>query len=482
MTSSSAIETERSVVRLNFWAQNFYRAQLARSRWGCSFLRERGVSPAQVSSWQIGYAPAGRRTLVEHLQRRGAHPVAIEEAGLAIRDGDGVLIDLFRDRLMLAFHASTGAVIGFIGRARDPISASSRPAPPKYLNTPETRLFHKGEVLFGLDEGRHRLRRGAHPVIVEGPFDVMAINLASADHVGVAPCGTQLTPAHLAALTHAAPLEDCGLSMAFDGDRAGREALLRSYTQVFAAVPAATALAFPDDSDPAAFGAQYGPKALAAFLRRPVALADLVLDLTLRILTARSQPSNLRPPYPEERLAVLRGAVAVIATLPSHQVAQQVARLSQALNVDHHLVTEALINTSAHRSWEPFPLPKARLPAPRRSPPPMPQQLFPTRRPPSRRSLHRGRPPTRRRPRLPLGAYPQPSTTFVSFRTRHRSIDDAIFHRLPWVCHVVSGRHARAVAASTGNRQRDGHRPPVRCDVLAVGSLAKRMAGGSSRL
>ncbi|MFC7650574.1 hypothetical protein ACFQX6_67150 [Streptosporangium lutulentum] len=189
----------------------------------------------------------------------------------------------------------------------------------------------------------------------------MAINLASADHVGVAPCGTQLTPAHLAALTHAAPLEDCGLSMAFDGDRAGREALLRSYTQVFAAVPAATALAFPDDSDPAAFGAQYGPKALAAFLRRPVALADLVLDLTLRILTARSQPSNLRPPYPEERLAVLRGAVAVIATLPSHQVAQQVARLSQALNVDHHLVTEALINTSAHRSWEPFPLPKARL-------------------------------------------------------------------------------------------------------------------------
>ena len=118
-------------------------------------------------------------------------------AGLARRSRRGTLIDTFRDRAMLPIRSTDGTIIAFIGRAAD----HAAPGTPKYLNSPATSVYHKGEILFGLWEARDALASGVRPVIVEGPLDAIAVTTAGhGKYVGVAPCGTALTAHHTAAL------------------------------------------------------------------------------------------------------------------------------------------------------------------------------------------------------------------------------------------------------------------------------------------
>src|SRR6266516_4629099 len=198
-------------------AEHFYAARLDDS-WVPSYLRERGFDATVATEWRIGYAPSGWTTLTDHLLGLGHHRADIEAAGLTRRSRRGTLIDHFRDRAMLAIRRPDGPIAGFIARP------GSGPGAPKYLNSPETAAYKKGDVLFGLHEARERLARGALPVIVEGPFDAIAVTLADARCAGIAPCGTALTTRHVAALGKLADLRDTGVLVALDGDRAGRAA------------------------------------------------------------------------------------------------------------------------------------------------------------------------------------------------------------------------------------------------------------------
>jgi DNA primase len=108
-----------------------------------------------MGEWRIGYAPRGWTTLITYLRGRGHHDVEIQAAGLARPSSRGTLIDHFRDRVMLPVHDEQGNLAGFIGRARP----GSGPDVPKYLNTPETGSYKKGNLLFGLHQARERLAR-----------------------------------------------------------------------------------------------------------------------------------------------------------------------------------------------------------------------------------------------------------------------------------------------------------------------------------
>lgn len=239
-------------------AERFYRAHLSDS-WVPGYLAERGLDPATVQQWRIGYAPAGWTTLTSHLRRMGYSDAAIEAAGLARRSSRGTLIDHFRDRVMLAVRDERGRIAGFIGRAHPNAGTDV----PKYMNSPETALYTKGDLLFGLHEAREQLARGAMPVIVEGPFDVIAVGAADArSYAGLAPCGTALTARQVTAVTGVADLEQTGVLVALDGDRAGHDGIVKACEILLAHTGKLSTAILPSGQDPAGILQTDGPAAL----------------------------------------------------------------------------------------------------------------------------------------------------------------------------------------------------------------------------
>jgi DNA primase len=319
-------------VRVHDSAALFFRDQMPDS-WVPGYLASRGLSSEVQDRWLAGYAPAAWDALTSHLRTADYTDTVIEAAGLARRSRRGTLIDTFRDRAMLPIRSQDGTVIAFIGRAPD----HADPNVPKYLNSPSTALYHKGEVLFGLWEARDALASSARPVIVEGPLDAIAVTTAGdGRYVGVALCGTALTGHQTAALAGAADLRAIGVTVAFDHDRAGRRAAVHAYHLLAALTEKLASVNLPAGQDPAQIFADTGPAALAEMLAshtRP--LPDLVVNAE----TARWS-RWLR--HPEGQIHALRAAAPLIAAMPPAHIARQVARLAAILRLDHATVTEAV--------------------------------------------------------------------------------------------------------------------------------------------
>ena len=285
-------------------AMAFYDGQLTRS-WVPAYLAERGISDAAMRQWHIGYAPGGWATLTGHLRALGHDDDAIQAAGLVRISSRGTLIDHFRDRVMLPVHDERGNIAGFLGRARP----GTPPDVPKYLNSPETSSYHKGSLLFGLHQARDLLACGATPVIVEGPFDAIAVTMAdSGRHAGLAPCGTALTSRQAAALAQAADLGSTGVLVAFDDDQAGRKAAVRAY-DILRTVSGRLQSAVLSGKDPAEILQTDGPEALRTVLR------DQVQPLSAVVIDAHLAPWERRLQDPEGPLLAMRSTATVIAGL-----------------------------------------------------------------------------------------------------------------------------------------------------------------------
>lgn len=268
-------------------AEQFFTSRLPGS-WVPGYLATRGLAAALDNNapWAIGYAPATWTALVDHLRATGYTDEEIITSGLGKRSRKGDLIDRFRDRLMLPVRAPDGTTIAFIGRVNPDTPPSGTHPVPKYLNSPQTPLYTKGAILYGLDTAAARVRRGAIPVLVEGTLDAIAIHLADHGHryAPVAPSGTALTKEQVAALTQAVDLNERGILAVFDGDEAGQKAaarayrLLRPYTDRLHQARLAAA------DDPAGLLENHGPHRLLTALsdRRPLAAAviDVHLDGT----------------------------------------------------------------------------------------------------------------------------------------------------------------------------------------------------------
>ncbi|HEU5421681.1 MAG TPA: toprim domain-containing protein, partial [Streptosporangiaceae bacterium] len=285
-------------------AMRFYDGQLAQS-WVPAYLADRGISDAAMRQWHIGYAPGGWDTLTGHLRALGHHDDAIQAAGLARISSRGTLIDHFRDRVMLPVHDQRGNVAGFLGRARP----GTGPEVPKYLNSPETSSYQKGSLLFGLYQARDLLARGATPVIVEGPFDAIAVTAADhGRHAGLAPCGTALTSKQAAILAQAADLGSTGVLVAFDDDQAGRKAAVRAH-DVLRPVSDRLQSAVLSGRDPAEILQTEGPEVLRTVLR------DQVQPLSSVVIDAHLAPWERRLRDPEGPLLAMRSTATVIAGL-----------------------------------------------------------------------------------------------------------------------------------------------------------------------
>jgi len=222
-------------------ATGHFRKALKGDARAIDYLRKRGLTGEIAAEYGIGYAPDAWEGLMNHLRERGFRKDALIATGLGISGKQGQPYDRFRDRIMFPIRDRRGRVIAFGGRVLDK-------GEPKYLNSPETPLFHKGRELYGLWEAKQAVRELPRLMVVEGYMDVVAL----AQHgirYGVATLGTATTPEHLDRLFRTTK----EVVFCFDGDKAGRRAAWRALTTMLPSVREGRRLRFlflPEGEDP----------------------------------------------------------------------------------------------------------------------------------------------------------------------------------------------------------------------------------------
>ncbi|MEV6557944.1 DNA primase [Nocardia sp. NPDC051756] len=292
--------TRSRLVAANAAAHEFYMAQLREpgAETARKFLTDRNFDAAAAQQFGCGYAPAGWDTLTKHLLRKGFEFKELEGAGLS-RQGQRGPIDRFHRRLLWPIRNLGGDVIGF--GARKLFDDDTMPG--KYINTPETILYKKSQVLFGLDLAKRDIAKGHQAVVVEGYTDVMAMHLAGVK-TAVASCGTAFGEEHLALLRRLL-LDDNfwrgEIIYTFDGDAAGQAAALKAFAgdqklagQTYIAVA-------PDGQDPCELRQHSGDGAVRDLVARRTPLYEFVIRGLLadhNLDTAEGQVESLRRAIP----------------------------------------------------------------------------------------------------------------------------------------------------------------------------------------
>jgi len=280
----------RSLYEVMELATTYFEAALAhnigaRAR---GYLNERGVTPSQQTRFRIGFSPESRNGLKEHLAANGVSAADMMAAGLlAQREGDALTYDRFRNRLMFPIMDFRGRVIAFGGRA---LSAD---VPAKYLNSPETDLFHKRLTLYNGKDARQAAHDGKPVVVVEGYLDVIAAVSAGFEGT-VAPLGTALTEDHLTLLWRMSETP----VLCFDGDKAGQKAAERTADMVLPLLkPGQTVniAMLPDGLDPDDIIKQRGRDAFAELIKDARPLSEMVWSMETR---------GIVPETPEARAAL----------------------------------------------------------------------------------------------------------------------------------------------------------------------------------
>ncbi len=234
-------------------AQAFFEAQLARHEAARSYLRERGYEGPFLAEAGFGMAPDAWDALVNHLRGLNFSGELLEQTGLASRSERGTQIDFLRNRLTIPIHDARGRIVAFGGRVMGE-------GQPKYLNTRDTPLFHKGGTLFGFHRAKGAMKDGA--LVVEGYFDVLQLHQHGI-HQAVAPLGTALTDEHLKALGRFTRR----VILCFDGDAAGRRAMEKSLRMALPLGFEVRLLELPQGEDPDTWCLKLGGEAFHDLLR-----------------------------------------------------------------------------------------------------------------------------------------------------------------------------------------------------------------------
>jgi DNA primase catalytic core len=323
--------SEERMVEINQLSLAYFRRHL-RSSWAQQYLADRfGADITNDIRFQPGHAPAGWTNLVDHLRRHGVTDQEMLITGVATMASSGRLIDRFRGRIVFPI-IHHGQILGFVGRRHPDLSDADR-AGPKYLNTSDTPLFHKGAQLFGVHENQHS--DGATPVIVEGPMDAIAVTLAGQGrYIGVAPLGTSLTEKQAQQLARSGtqPI------VATDADLAGRIAAERDYWMLSCYRLDPFYAQLPDGTDPADLLALAGPTALTDALTAAQPLAEQLINERLANLPSAD---------------ALVEAARVVAARPSGHWNQGSTTISSRLDIPTVQVRHALHALVNHWTTDP---------------------------------------------------------------------------------------------------------------------------------
>jgi DNA primase len=207
-------KADQNLYHLLTKVSEWYQQQLPQFSPAFNYLQQRGLSQTIIQQFNLGYAPAAWDKIVQQFQAYGSDKLLA--TGLAIQNEQGRIYDRFRDRIMFPIRDRRGRVIGFGGRVLGNDT-------PKYLNSPETEVFHKGAELYGLYEARQNTRQIERLIVVEGYMDVIALAQYGISYA-VATLGTATTSEHIQQLFRVVP----EIVFCFDGDRAGKQAAWRA--------------------------------------------------------------------------------------------------------------------------------------------------------------------------------------------------------------------------------------------------------------
>ncbi len=281
------------------------------------YLRARGVDDGTAERFGLGAAPEGWSGLVAHLAKKGFSQDEIVAAGMAARSRGGRVYDTFRNRVVFPIRDLQGRVLGFGGRALGD-------GTPKYLNSPETKWFKKGRLLYGLKEARDAIRKDGRGILVEGYMDVIACHRHGIENA-VAALGTALTEGHAALLRRFAD----GITLVFDADPAGVKAAFRALPILLEQDLDVQVLTLPGNDDPDTFLAREGAE---SFLRFAEAESRSIVDFLLDAAVQRGSGTQRA-----------RKALEVVLRIPSPLVqATAIRSLADRLDVREHFLVEEL--------------------------------------------------------------------------------------------------------------------------------------------
>jgi DNA primase len=322
------------LIAANTEAAKFYQLQLngPNAQHGRDLLTKRGFDKAACMQFGVGFAPDEWDALTKHLRALDYTIDELETAGLS-KMGQRGPIDRFRNRLTWPIRDISGDVVGFGARK---LASDTEDQGPKYLNTPETPIYKKSQVLYGLDVAKKEIAKKRQAVIVEGYTDVMAAQLAGIT-TAVATCGTAFGADHIRILRRLLMDDDAfrgEVIFTFDGDAAGQKAALRAFsedqkfvTQTFVAVE-------PDGLDPCDLRQQKGDLALRDLIARRVPLFEFAI---------RSELAHHKLDSAEGRINALNAAAPLVAQIRDKSLRPEYTRLLAGwLGVEVEIVSAAV--------------------------------------------------------------------------------------------------------------------------------------------
>ncbi|WP_431727618.1 DNA primase [Verrucosispora sp. TAA-831] len=324
-------------------AVEFYTGQLttAGARTAREFLAERGFDRAAAERYGCGFAPEGWDPLTKHLRQRGFTHDELITAGLSRPARSGSLIDRFRRRLLWPIRDLTGDVIGFGAR-----KLFEDDDGPKYLNTPETPIYKKSHVLYGIDQAKREIAKQGRVVVVEGYTDVMACHLADVP-TAVATCGTAFGADHIGVLRRLLLDTDAvagEIIFTFDGDAAGQKAALRAFEDDQRFVGRTFIAVSPDNMDPCELRLAKGDLAV----RDLVARREPLVDFALRHMLNRFDLDTV-----DGRVEAMRRAAPLVAKLKDQEKRPEyVRKLAGDLGMEIEPVQRAVLAAASGRPAE----------------------------------------------------------------------------------------------------------------------------------
>jgi DNA primase len=327
---------EEKVYKVNELALAYFRRCLFQTREGeaaLAYLKKRSLAPETLEALKIGYAPNSWNALLDHFQGRGMEPGLLEKSGLVLPGQKrSEYYDRFRGRVIFPIFGLTGKVVAFGGR-------TVAEATPKYLNSPDTPVYSKGKVLYGLNWTKEAVNKADELILVEGYTDFASLFQAGIRNI-VASLGTALTPHQVALAKRFAPR----IIINYDGDSAGMNAALRAVSLWFEKAVQAHVLVLPQSLDPDGYIRKFGYESYLDLTRKSPSGLQFLIDMTVR--TGRMN-------VPEDKSRIIRTIVSELEKIPDAIVRSEYLRqTSNRLGVEESLLRQIIEKPALGKSGQ----------------------------------------------------------------------------------------------------------------------------------
>ncbi len=308
-------------------ARDFFHSCLINTKYGApglAYFAGRDISRETIDRFQLGFAPDAFGKLRDAFIRRGVKEELLVGCGLAASRQSGGVYDRFRNRVMIPIADERGRVVGFGGR----VIGDAPPGQPKYLNSPETPVFNKRRLLFGLDRSRRAIRQAGYAILVEGYMDAISLFGAGVENVA-ASLGTAFTVEQCRLLLRYAP----EIYFCYDSDEAGQQATMRALSIIRKTGARARVLIVPDGKDPDEFIRRHGAAAFQELTKAALPLAEYQIRYALRHNEVRTMEGKAR---------ALTAILPVLKECSAVERSGYVSRLTRTLGIEEGIIWQEL--------------------------------------------------------------------------------------------------------------------------------------------